>query len=121
MDDIETGVLMGKGYSEVFIETGILPVKYQLFYTIKIQFKEEKYRFEVFNFYYKSYPDKYNNYSPSETPVEGLITDDAIYTKNGNIKPVRYSYREQVLNTANKLLISLKKEITNGTKLNDDW
>ncbi|KAA3438902.1 DUF4468 domain-containing protein [Rufibacter hautae] len=52
IDDKETGVLMGKGFSDIIVTT-LIPVKLKLWYTVKVEVKDGRYRYQMTDFKYE--------------------------------------------------------------------
>jgi hypothetical protein len=56
MDDKDAGIIIGKGYSEVYVSGGMFGAKQRVFYTIKIQLKDEAYLLFGYKWPISEYP-----------------------------------------------------------------
>lgn len=117
-DDRETATVIGKGFSEITVEAFGFPVTTRMFYTIAVQSKDNRYRYEISDIYFKSYPSAQG---PSvEASAEPLFLKEHYYKKNGTIKPLLESYHHEMLEAINSLIEELV-ETMNFTKPIDDW
>lgn len=114
MDDPDLGLLIGKGYSDIFGSY------VKMYFTVKVQCKEGRYRFELTDIYYKREPSTYD-LNPSEQFPEQMITDEYLYKKNGERKPLMDSYRQETLLVVDRLFNSLKGQMVKSVGDKEDW
>jgi hypothetical protein len=119
LDDKESGTVVGKGFSEILINTGFSPVTTRLYYSVKIEVKEGRYRYMIEDLYYKSYANA--QMGSIETPAESVFLKSEYYKKGGQPRTVHSSYKQQVLEKTSILISQLKAIMaaTNSTK--DEW
>lgn len=120
MEDRESGKLLGKGFSKIYVGGGIAITDTKLYYTIKLYFKEGRYKYEITNLYYLASPNRYN-LSPQRQPAESVIIDN-LYKPNGKIRNLNAQYKTETQNEIKALIesirISLAKSVESG---DDDW
>lgn len=134
MDDSENGIIIGKGFTDILIEQKvnkkIYPSTQQLWYTVKIQCKDGRYKFEIYDLYFKT---PTSQLGPSmEIPAEGTFdiyyNDKVIdsYKKSKfddeRIKEViglHEKYISDIITKLNGLINSIKIAMSN--KKNEDW
>jgi hypothetical protein len=119
LDDPETGIIIGKGFGSIPVSNGLLNVPLDMYFTIKIQVKEGRYKFEVTDIYYhykaSQYAGAYDQYA------EEVITDEQVFKKNGEERPVKASYRNSTIAEVNSLFKSLDKQMSLQILSKDDW
>lgn len=147
MDDKELGVIIGKGFSDIYVDTKILgdisKTKTRAYYTIKVQLKENKYKVDIYDIYYYSYPTTgyYNSVLKSyqsgypavkSYPEEWFMIDSNTFNEDKidynlfgknqkeRIEISMKSYRKETYNLLNRLSFSIKESL-NRTILIDDF
>lgn len=120
LDDKESCKLIGKAMTEINIyPVGPLnqSVPIKMFYTIKIDGKPGKYKYEIIDIYYKGYVSK-ELPNPPDVPIKTWkITDDEM--GKGESKKVRELYRLETLKVVNSIALNIEKTINNTT--NQEW
>lgn len=120
-DDVEIGMLIAKGFSDIYLQGPIGVVKEKMFYTLKLQSKEGRARMSIINVYYETY-------ATSAMPAKISYPADwfssiELYKKNGKERKMQASYRDetmQKISDLNKLF--LKYEVnSNDSEDSDDW
>ena len=110
MDDKESGKLIGKAWQNINTPLLVRTTLTKIFYTIKIQLKDNRYKYTITNIYYKSYPNQLD-LDPQSVFAEDIITDEQVNA----VKPkIRNVYRTETLRVMNELSESIK----NGMKSN---
>ena len=71
-DDKEAGLVVGKGWTQTYITIMLTPAAEKLWYTVKLSFKDGKYRYEITDFMFEGSPSKYNLH-PSPHPAEAYM------------------------------------------------
>ncbi len=59
-DDKEAGLVVGKGWAQTYITIIFTPASEKLWYTVKLSFKDGKYRYAITDFMFKGSVSKYN-------------------------------------------------------------
>jgi hypothetical protein len=130
MDDKEAGILIGKGYRDIYVDTKIMgsiqKYKTRAFYTIKIQIKEGKYKLDIYDIYYYSYPT--NGYRSGTTYIAGQpavksypetwFLNSETYSNQKAIIAVN-SYKKETLDLIKSLSTSVKDAMTKNIELDD--
>jgi hypothetical protein len=120
LDDKEAGVVVGKAWTPLIIQTGLGGVETRMWYTLKIACKDGRYKYEIYDVYYQSYATPYT--SSTDTPAEGIFLKENYYRKNGTPKSINESYCERTLLHMVSLIIQLKEKMASGSKTGaDDW
>ena len=68
-DDREAGLVIGKAWQQVYISSLGLSIPMKLWYTVKLAFKDGRYRYDVTDFMLEASPSRYN-YNPSPIAAE---------------------------------------------------
>jgi hypothetical protein len=122
LDDKESGTTVGKGLSEIYVFNGMMDMKIQLHYTIKIQSKDNRYKYSIDGFYFKTYPSQYA--SSSEYPADHMFLKANYFKNNGNPRSINSSYKEKLLAEAIMLVNSIKNIMSDSKTTatdKDDW
>lgn len=113
-DDKDAGIVVCKGFSEVPV-TIVFSSKQRLYYTVKISTKEGRYKYDLTDFYFQSYPTA-TNPSPEREPVEPFLAN-AYYPSNGKPNRVALSLSAAFIQQANAAVAKLKQAMSKG----EDW
>lgn len=120
MDDKEAGVVVGKGFNDIYIRVMGITTPIQMWYTIKIQSKEGRYKYEIYDIYFRSYPGQYGI---TTTRAEEMFDKRKYFKKNGEPRDVLEKYKIETIAKANSLVIAIKvtmsKPATSSNK--NDW
>ena len=120
MDDKEAGVVIGKGFNDIYIKVIGISTPIQMWYTIKIQSKEGRYKYEIYDIYFKSYPGQYGT---TTTRAEKMFDQKTYFKKNGDPRDVQEKYKIETISRANSLMVVIKatmnKAVTSTDKKND--
>ena len=122
LEDKENGRIVGKGLSNIYI-TVLTPVKMKLHYSILIECKDGRYKYTIYDLYYEDYPDKYNSYRTSKTPIENTFETKRYYNRKGQPKSLFKQYKEKTEAEIENLVKLIKESMeTSGSKTSDsDW
>ena len=123
MDDKEAGVVIGKGYNDIYIKIMGVNNAVQMWYTIKIQSKEGRYKYEIYDIYFKIYPSQYGG-STEATTIRAEETFDRkkYYKKNGDPKDIPEKYKIETVNKVNSLVKDIKVTMMKVSSTNkSDW
>lgn len=107
-DDPVNGSLICEAFKDISVKTGTVPVKYQLWYNLRIYTSDNLVAYEITDIRYKSYPDMYNNNQRYTTNAEELITDENLLKKNGKPKKENQSFKEETIKFVNAIVYDLK-------------
>jgi hypothetical protein len=99
MDDKDAGIIIGKAWGDIVIKVVGTSVKTQMWFTIKIQAKEGRYRYEIYDIFYKSYPN--STYGSTISPAEATFDKNSYYKKNGQPRDIPEKYKEETLTKVN--------------------
>ena len=98
-----------------------------IYYTLDLRCKEDRYKIEIRQIKGRSTPHMVNGvYFPQQdTPAE-LLTYDLCFKPNGEMKSIEGFYRRAIIDCCNPLLDQIQKEvhenlITNSTNETEDW
>jgi hypothetical protein len=121
LDDKEAGVVVGKGFNDIYIKVMGISTPIQMWYTIKIQSKEGRYKYEIYDFFFKSYPGQYGT---TTTRAEEMFDKKTYFKKNGDPKDVQEKYKIQTTAKSSSLATAIRaamnKAVSSGEK-KDDW
>lgn len=114
LDDKETGTVLGKGFSNINIGLGIT----RMYFTIKIQAKEKRYRYSIENIYYQGYSLS----NLPEIPAERMYLKKEYYKKNGSPKLYNLKYKQGTLIGLKLIKDAIKSEMAKASQNKEnDW
>ena len=87
MDDPDSHTLVGKGYSQLLIVYYGEMTQVRMYYTAKIQTKEGRYRYNIYDIYFQS--------GGNDTYPETVFLKQNMYTKKGKEKKIERQYYNQ--------------------------
>jgi hypothetical protein len=121
-EDKATGVITGKGFSNVSVKImGISNVN-QMWFTLKIQCKDGRYKCEVYDIYFNSSPDP-NNRRVATNYANDIFDKTKYYRNNGKPNSISEQFKDETNRTVKNLFASLRtamnKELSKDKK--DDW
>lgn len=121
MDDKEASIIIGKGYSDIYIKIAGPPTALQLWYSIKIQGRDGRYRFDIYDISFKSYSSQYA--PSSEAPAEQAFEKSTYYKKNGEPRAVSERYKIEMTKVIEDIINSIKTEMKVPiiVKSKNDW
>ncbi|MCX6311222.1 MAG: DUF4468 domain-containing protein [Bacteroidetes bacterium] len=115
MDDKESGVIIIKGWDNVYVTTTakLIPeTQYKMWFTIKLTIRDNFVKMDVFDIFLESYPNpnQYNGYSSETTKAYAeffnvLDTSGKYYSERTNT--IKFDARRQITNEANSTILSL--------------
>lgn len=111
-DDPVSGYLVCEAYKDITVKSSTIPIKYQLWYNLRIYTSDNLISYEITDIRYKSYPDMYNNDQRYITNAEELITNENLLKKNGKPKKENQSFKEETIKVANSIIQDLRIRIT---------
>jgi hypothetical protein len=114
LEDKDNSVIIGKGNSKIIISAGmgVYSTMY-LNYSIKIESKENKIRYEIYNF---SFDGQYGN-----TSVDVWFDKKNYYKKNGKPRNVNDQAKKQSLDIINSIELLLKNQFESELPKSKDW
>jgi hypothetical protein len=115
MDDKDAGILIGKAWSTIYIKVLANPVPIKMWYTVKVQSKEGRYKAEVYDISYSG------DTGPSGYPEQ--MFDKKNYLKaNGKPREVNEKYKNETIGTVNGLLDSIQAAMKKSdASSKEDW
>ncbi|MCA4897769.1 MAG: DUF4468 domain-containing protein [Bacteroidota bacterium] len=108
LDDKEAGIVTGKGFSKIQ-EAG---VELQMWYSIKIQSKNGRYKYEIFDLYFQ--------YEAKTSPPSEVFDKSVYYKKNGEPRTAYETRKNEMLKKIKSLTESIKTTMNKKSK-KDDW
>ena len=121
MDDKESGILIGKGFNDIYIKIIGISTPIQMWYSIKIQCREARYKYEIYDIYFKSYPGQYGTVT---TSAEKMFSKESYFKRNGKPRNVLEQYKIETVNKVNTLEASIKIKMNLpaiSTESKNDW
>ncbi len=113
LDDKDTGTIVGKGFSIIYHRIPLNPpVELQLWYTLKIQCKDGRFKYEINNIYFQ--------YAGRTSPPSEVFDKSVYYKKNGEPRPAYENRKNEMTKKINELIDSIKSKMNTQTK-KDDW
>jgi hypothetical protein len=100
----DAGIVVGQGVSEVILQgLGEFTYPRQLFYTVKLQVKPGRYKYELTDFYFLDYPTR-NSPRPEPEPAEKFLVEP----KPNSLSRKRVlSHRAQLQRETQRLITSI--------------
>jgi hypothetical protein len=92
--------IMGKGSSEVWIKHGSYLTKEQLWYTVKIECKDGRYKYEIYDFFFKN--------KHGQLPAKDLFDRSMYYDDDGSAKDFNKAYKVEFDKAVKNLAASLE-------------
>lgn len=114
MDDKESGIVLGKGLSTISIKSGKYEFPVNLKYTIKVECKDNRYKWTITNIIYSS---KLADF-PAET-FFNTETDNKYAKAKKHPKEIMQQYRDKTLETINRIKTALLVSMNN--RKNSSW
>lgn len=122
MDDKEAGIIIGKGFNDIYIKVMGMNHPIQMWYSIKIQSKDNRYKYEIYDIYFKSYA---SSQVPSvTTQADELFDKTSYYKKNGDAKDVPEKYKIEMITKAKSLIVAIKSSMEKkgaSPNKNSEW
>lgn len=121
MDDRVSGKLVAKGFANIYIKTGIMPIKEKFYFTVKIYCKENRYRVIWTDLQTQSYPDKWN-YNPAKVSADYSLLNP--YKEDGYTPQiVRSSIKEAIIQKIEAFNEEIEQIMTKpiSSDESDDW
>lgn len=114
LDDKETGTVIGKGFSPFPIKSGGMQISFEMWYTIKIQCKDGRYKAEMYDISYRS--DMTENYA------ETFFDKKNYYKKNGEPIGMAEQYKVNTVQKANEMFDAIQEAMKKAsTSSKNDW
>jgi len=110
MDDAENKVIVGKGYSNIFFNPG----QAELWYTVKIEAKDGRYRYTVNDIIY----DATNQYATYREPLNAVL-----FKSNGQPRQTNkiYKIKFKCIEQLNELIDSIQTGMESIVEDSDTW
>lgn len=114
IDSKEDGILLGKGFADISIPVFLTDAINKLWFTIKIELKEGKYRYSIYDISREAYPSQYNS-NPSSFTLEEIERNN--YNPMFEKKWKRVTL-EHIFNLIDSMKIQIQKGVIQSTS---DW
>lgn len=113
-EDKEAGIIICKGFAEEVVKLLIGSSRERLYFTVKLSMKDGRYKYDLSDLYYQSFPTA-SNPIPEQTPLETYL--NTAYSASGKpYKPALY-FVQPFISRATMLDGSIKKAMKGG----EDW
>lgn len=91
-----------------------------MWYTIKIQSKDGRYKYDIYDIYFKSYPGQYGT---TTTRAEDMFDKRAYFKKNGEPRNVQEKYKIEATSKVSSLVSMIKSRMNKPviSSNNKDW
>jgi len=109
-DDRETATVIGRGWQE--------GIGSQIWYSIKIQAKDGRVRYEIYDFLVKTYPSQY--VVSTTTQIESFLTKENFYKPNGNPRSTNKIYLDLLQGRVYALVQAIHVNMKVSDE-QDDW
>jgi hypothetical protein len=122
VDDKESGILVGKGLTHIMVSgEALFDTKMKMWFSIKIQCKDDRYKYELYDIHFESYPAQYVS-EFNRTPTS-LFLKAEYYRKNDTPKTKNSSYKLSMDASVKATLLVLKSRMERATNstIKDDW
>lgn len=122
LDDKESGIVSGKAFQDIYIAVMGTSTKIQLWYTIKILSREGRYKYEIYDILFKSYPS--SQMGIITTPAEDMFDKSTYYKNNGKARGIQEQYKDQTVSAMNTLQVLIKasmNKVAADSSEGDDW
>ena len=113
-EDKDAGIVVCKGFSEETVKLGFMPSKERLYFSVKISVKEGRYKYELTDFYFQSYPTA-GNLNPEQVPVEKYLKN--AYSASGKPYNLALNFVQPFLARVSTLEVAIKKAMKGG----EEW
>ena len=126
LDSREDGAMVGKGITSITLQTGIMPVPMDVYFTVKIFCKEGRYKYEITNIYYEGEVSSSTGGSVEyHYTIEELYSEKLLY-KNKARGKTRWNTVQKLQLTEkemNRLVDQIKKDMNTSVMGggDDDW
>jgi hypothetical protein len=120
-DDKEAGIIQGTAFQEIAVANGGVPMAVKLWYTIKIAFKDGRYKYDINDLRVQNYASPYTPYPGEPAPAEGYISTDQ---KKGAALSAANSARRELATVGTLLSASIVEGMSKpaaGTTDGKDW
>ena len=118
LDDPESGIVLAKGFYDTYIGS----TKYQMWFTVKIQSKDGRYKYDIYSIYFRSYPDDSGN---TNTLDDWYIFDrKRFYKKNGKPKKLLEEFKNAMTRQLISFIRLIKENMDNSgisDSKDEDW
>jgi len=119
LEDNENRLIVGKAFNDIQITNLGKVFDVQLWYTVKIQSKEGRYKYDIYDIYYQTYPSI--NYGSQTYPPEHFFDESAYYRKNGRPKKIPDQYKIQTVVSTSGLAKMITAAMAKNTTSADSW
>lgn len=123
MKDKESAIIIGKGLTSFYITFMGTVSEMNLWFSIKIQSREGRYKYEIYDFYYKSVSGQYSGMTGT---MNQWFDKENYFKKNGKVRTINEQYKEKTLEEIRNLKLSIKTSMEKNTSHIDsassaDW
>ena len=120
MDDKEDALIIGKPLSVITITVMGMGTEVKLYYTIKIQSKDGRYKYEIYDLFFKTYPNP--QVPETTTSAEEMFAEETYYKRNGKPKGALEQYKDKTLSEIGLIINSIKNNMnTTDASSSSDW
>lgn len=119
-DDKEAGLLIGKGWEQTYVTIMLIPAPEKLWYTVRLSFKDGKYRYSISDFKFEGEPSKYN-YHPTPYEAEKYMQAKKDGTPTGNAAKFGKALDDAARAMVASIQSTMSKPAAGGAAGSKDW
>ncbi len=113
VENADAGILIAKGFTRISVFTGIVTSEMDMFYTIDIQCRNNRYKLSISNIYYLG-----TVAGSKIIYAEDYINETNLYNRRGNTKQYNQNLKKETINVVNLIFLSLETEMKS---VEDEW
>ena len=117
----KTEKLIGKVTGRMCLRGGIVPKDVDFYCTVKIYFKEGRYKYEITDLFCAPVPD-IHNISPAKFTAESVLIND-LTNPSGRVDNLTAQYKSETVIAVRRLIKSMKKSLADvsAAAAEEDW
>jgi hypothetical protein len=123
LEDKEAGVIIGKGYKNIVSNSeALISANCDVYFTIKILSKDNKFKVEVYDFYGNTKPSY--PYFPNGIRIEMSTWFDTLeyYKSNGNPRPAKEKFKTAFIESVEGIFSVISNEMIKPSDIkSEDW
>lgn len=123
MKDKEASIIIGKGFTNFYVTVLGVPSEINLWFSIKIQSKDGRYKYEIYDLYYKTVDGQM---AGTVVPFSNWFDESNYFKRNGKVRTINEQYKDKTLSEIESLKESIKTSMEKSTSSiesssSDDW
>tara|TARA_R110001599_G_scaffold332511_1_gene547963 strand:+ start:10894 stop:11688 length:795 start_codon:yes stop_codon:yes gene_type:complete len=97
LDDKDNRIVVGKGWSSMYLNLGLGDFKLRLKFTVKIQTRDGRYKYDIYDMSFESIE------SSTETYPHDWFSKESFFNKKGNPRNINEAYKRATINEIESL------------------